>query len=126
MKNAPIIKIECDNRAVVFIIGVCHVSEESRRAVKNLIRSVQPDVVVLELCEGRKAILYEDEGTLRKELGKEGGGWFTLDPVNNLKKLYVFLAKKLGILPGGVRFYPSTPQLRWHYGCGPFPTPGMR
>ena len=102
MKNAPIIKIEyCCNGPVVFIIGVCHVSEESRRAVKNLIRSVQPDVVVLELCEGRKAILYEDEGTLRKELGKEGGGWFTLDPVNNFKKLYVFLAKKLGILPGG-------------------------
>ena len=87
MKNAPIILIEYENGLLVYIIGVCHVSKESRQAVKNLIRSVQPDVVVLELCEGREAILHEDESTLREGLGKEGLGWFTLDPGTNIKKL---------------------------------------
>ena len=105
LKNAPIIRIEYENGPqsgpLVFIIGVNHVSEESRRAVKNLIRTVQPDVVVLELCEGREAILYVDESTLREQLAKEDLGGFTLDPVTNIKKLYVFLANKLGVLPGG-------------------------
>ena len=101
LKNASIIRIEYQNGPLVFIIGVNHVSEESRRAVKNLIRSVQPDVVVLELCEGREAILYVDESTLREQLAKEDLGGFTLNPVTNIKKLYVFLANKLGVLPGG-------------------------
>ena len=105
LKNAPIIRIEYENGPqsgpLVFIIGVNHISEESRRAVKNLIRTVQPDVVVLELCEGRETILYEDEGILREELAKEDLGGFTLNPVTNIKKLYVFLANKLGVLPGG-------------------------
>ena len=100
-RNNPIILIDNADGSLVYVIGVCHVSEDSRRAVKNLIRNVQPDVVLLELCEGREAFLYKDEGNLREGLAKEGLGWWSLDVVNNKKKLYVILARKLGILPGG-------------------------
>ena len=102
-KSTPIIMIDNSNGSLVYVIGVCHVSEDSRRAVKNLIRNVQPDLVILELCEGRKALLYEDEGTLREGLAKEEFGWFgfTFDAVANMKKLYVILGTKFGILPGG-------------------------
>ena len=100
-RKVPIIMIENSNGSIVYVIGTCHVSEDSRRAVKKLIRTVRPDFVILELCEGRDAIPYEDEGSLRKSLSQEGLGWFTLDPVKNMKKLYVILAKKFGILPGG-------------------------
>ena len=100
-RKVPIIMIENSNGSIVYVIGTCHVSEDSRRAVKKLIRTVRPDFVILELCEGRDAILYQDEGSLRESLSQEGLGWFTLDPVKNMKKLYVILAKKFGILPGG-------------------------
>ena len=97
LENTPLIARIEDN---VYVIGVCHVAESSQVAVKNLIRSVQPDVVVLELCESREGILFVDEDTRREALGKEDLGGFTLDPGTNIRKLYAFLAKKLGLLPG--------------------------
>ena len=54
--NFPIKRERNDSK--VYIIGVVHYSMESRRTVKNLIRKVQPHIVVLEECEERVASLF--------------------------------------------------------------------
>ena len=90
--------LERGNGAIVYLIGTNHASETSAHEVADLIRNVQPDFVVLELCEGRAKLLYQDEQTLTEGLqGSEKG--FTLDFGSNLRKMYKSISK-LEILPG--------------------------
>ena len=90
--------LERGNGAIVYLIGTNHASETSANEVADLIRNVQPDFVVLELCEGRAKLLYQDEQTLTEGLqGSEKG--FTLDFGSNLRKMYKSISK-LEILPG--------------------------
>ena len=90
--------LERGNGAIVYLIGTNHASETSAHEVADLIRNVQPDFVVLELCEGRAKLLYQDEKTLTEGLqGSETG--FTLDFGSNLRKMYKSISK-LEILPG--------------------------
>lgn len=46
------------NGCVVHLLGTSHVSETSATEVRELIRVVRPDVVVLELCESRRSLMY--------------------------------------------------------------------
>ena len=90
--------LERGNGAIVYLIGTNHASETSANEVADLIRNVQPDFVVLELCEGRAKLLYQDEQTLTDGLqGSEKR--FTLDFGSNLRKMYKSISK-LEILPG--------------------------
>ena len=43
---------------VVHLLGTSHVSETSATEVRELIRVVRPDVVVVELCESRRGLMY--------------------------------------------------------------------
>lgn len=52
------------NPSRVVIIGTAHVSEKSVEEVKSVIRILKPDVVAVELCEGRSNAL---EGTAQEE-----------------------------------------------------------
>eukprot|EP00466_Bigelowiella_natans_P009076 jgi/Bigna1/87635/estExt_fgenesh1_pg.C_220145 len=48
----------------IYIIGTAHVSDQSAKDVARVIRTVDPDNVVVELCRSRSATLYiDDEGT---------------------------------------------------------------
>jgi len=42
-----------DTNKDIFIIGTSHVSKKSAEAVRNLIRDVKPDTIVIELCQAR-------------------------------------------------------------------------
>lgn len=51
----------------VYVVGTAHFSVESQKEVAELIRKVQPTVVVLELCAARSNILKLDEETVLRE-----------------------------------------------------------
>ena len=53
--------------AKVFLIGTAHFSRESQTDVSQVMRAVQPDIVVLELCKSRTNILHMDEETILSE-----------------------------------------------------------
>lgn len=52
----------CREPEVVFIVGTSHVSAESAKDVDLVVSTVQPDAVVVELCKGRSAVLYQEQG----------------------------------------------------------------
>lgn len=51
----------------VYLVGTAHFSEKSQDDVSLVIRNVQPDVVMVELCPSRVHILRHDERTLLEE-----------------------------------------------------------
>ena len=46
----------------IFIIGTCHVGTLSKDDVTTTIRAVEPDVVMIELCDSRKEMLKDGSG----------------------------------------------------------------
>jgi len=46
--------------AEAYVLGVSHVSRESCKLIEELIQSVQPDAVMLELCHERTGLLVDD------------------------------------------------------------------
>ena len=95
----------------VYLVGTAHFSEQSNRDVQETIRLVQPNVIVLELCKSRLAILSLDEKTLLeesstlslekithniREQGLVQGVMYTL-----LLSLSAHLTRELGMAPGG-------------------------
>lgn len=95
----------------VYLVGTAHFSLESNRDVEKTIRKIQPNVVVLELCKSRLAILSLDEKTLleessnlslekiRENIHDQGfvqGVMYTL-----LLSLSAHLTRELGMAPGG-------------------------
>ncbi|XP_047641877.1 traB domain-containing protein isoform X2 [Phacochoerus africanus] len=51
----------------VYVVGTAHFSDDSKKDVVKTIREVQPDVVVVELCQYRVSMLKMDERTLLRE-----------------------------------------------------------
>lgn len=51
----------------IYIVGTAHFSKESQDDVSFVIRNVQPDVVMVELCSSRIHMLNHDEKTLLEE-----------------------------------------------------------
>ncbi|XP_049532244.1 traB domain-containing protein [Anopheles darlingi] len=97
--------------AKVYLVGTAHFSESSQRDVSLVMRNVQPNVVMLELCPSRVHILRHDEQTLLEEaknmnLAKMRTIIQTNGSINGL--FYILLlsmnakfTKKLGMAPGG-------------------------
>ncbi|XP_063705333.1 traB domain-containing protein isoform X2 [Culicoides brevitarsis] len=98
-----------ENKA--FLVGTAHFSEKSKNDVSFVIRNVQPDVVMVELCPSRVHLLRHDEKTLLEEakdinLTKIRNVIKTNGVVNGL--FYILLinmnakiTKDLGMAPGG-------------------------
>ncbi|KAK0167434.1 hypothetical protein PV327_004833 [Microctonus hyperodae] len=53
--------------AKVYLVGTAHFSKESQDDVSTIIQAVQPNIVMVELCEARVHILQLDEETVIKE-----------------------------------------------------------
>ncbi|KAK0077286.1 hypothetical protein PV326_010133 [Microctonus aethiopoides] len=53
--------------AKVYLVGTAHFSKESQEDVSTIIQAVQPNIVMVELCEARVHILQLDEETVIKE-----------------------------------------------------------
>lgn len=60
--------LESENGGKVYLIGTAHFSEESCKDVESVIRRVQPNVVVLEICSERITTLTLDEKVLMKRI----------------------------------------------------------
>ncbi|XP_077025344.1 traB domain-containing protein isoform X2 [Tamandua tetradactyla] len=95
----------------VYVVGTAHFSDDSKRDVVKTIRAVQPDVVVVELCQYRVSMLKMDESTLLRE-AKE----ISLEKLQQavrqngvmsglmqmlLLKVSAHITEQLGMAPGG-------------------------
>lgn len=95
----------------VYLVGTAHFSEQSQDDVSMVIRNVQPDVIMVELCPARIHILKHDEKTLLEEArdmnmtkvrniihssGVINGVFYIL-----LLNMSAKITKELGIAPGG-------------------------
>jgi pheromone shutdown protein TraB len=95
----------------VYLVGTAHFSLESQQEVIELIRQVEPNVVVLELCNERRNILTLDEEAILKQ-SKEMNISKTIElmkqttPIQGIMQsllitLYAKITKELGFAPGG-------------------------
>jgi pheromone shutdown protein TraB len=55
--NNTLQRVQWGPRLKVYLLGTAHVSNDSCRDVQLLLESVQPDVIMVELCEARMALL---------------------------------------------------------------------
>ncbi|XP_042804124.1 traB domain-containing protein isoform X3 [Panthera tigris] len=124
----------------VYVVGTAHFSDDSKRDVVKTIREVQPDVVVVELCQYRVSMLKMDESTLLQE-AKE----ISLEKLQQavrqngvmsglmqmlLLKVSAHITEQLGMAPGGEfreAFKEPLPQAskvpfcKFHLGDRPIP-----
>lgn len=95
----------------IFLVGTAHFSSESQEDVSTTIRAVEPDVVMVELCDSRERILSLDEETILSEskslnstkimeIIKDAGFLQGISYVL-LLNLSAHITKKLGMAPGG-------------------------
>ena len=95
----------------VYLVGTAHFSLESQKEVSDLIRRVQPNRVVLELCPARVNILNLDEETVLRE-AKDMNVNKILKLIKEtsvihgllqslLIRLYAKVTEELGLAPGG-------------------------
>jgi len=103
--------VSSNSGAKVYLIGTAHFSKESCEDVSLVIRGVQPDIVMVELCKARTNILHLDEETIIEEAqnldfeksleiirsqGSVQGIMYLL-----LLSMSAHLTKELGMAPGG-------------------------
>uniref|UniRef100_A0A671MV44 TraB domain-containing protein-like n=1 Tax=Sinocyclocheilus anshuiensis TaxID=1608454 RepID=A0A671MV44_9TELE len=97
--------------SIVYLVGTAHFSDSSKKDVATMIRAVQPDVVVVELCQYRVSMLKMDEKTLLKEAKdinlekvqqaiKQNGVMSGLMQIL-LLKVSAHITEQLGMAPGG-------------------------
>jgi pheromone shutdown-related protein TraB len=94
-------KITKDNKEII-LLGTAHVSKASAMEVADNIRELQPDVVAIELCQGRFDNLNNDNKYENLDIGeviKKGQAFFVLS--NLLLSAYQKkMGDKIGIKPG--------------------------
>ncbi|XP_055250698.1 traB domain-containing protein isoform X1 [Moschus berezovskii] len=120
----------------VYVVGTAHFSDDSKRDVAKTIREVQPDVVVVELCQYRVSMLKMDERTLLRE-AKE----ISLEKLQQavrqngvasglmqmlLLKVSAHITEQLGVAPGGefreaFKEASRVPFCKFHLGDRPIP-----
>ncbi|RNA20109.1 traB domain-containing -like [Brachionus plicatilis] len=110
----------------VYLVGTAHFSLESQQEVRDLIQKVQPNRVVLELCQSRRGILNLDEETiirdakdmnyskLRKLIKETSIAHGLLQYL--MVNLYAKVTEELGIGPGG-EFRVANNEARKIDGC---------
>ncbi|XP_046386361.1 traB domain-containing protein isoform X2 [Ischnura elegans] len=95
----------------VYLVGTAHFSKESQEDVAEVIRAVQPHVVLVELCKARVNILQLDEQTILEEAKNinfekikstiQQNGLFHGIMNILLLSMSAHLTKELGMAPGG-------------------------
>ncbi|MEE6481112.1 hypothetical protein FKM82_012756 [Ascaphus truei] len=120
----------------VYIVGTAHFSDSSKQDVVKTIQEVQPDVVVVELCQYRVSMLKMDEKTLLKEAKeinleklqqaiKQNGVMSGLMQML-LLKVSAHITEQLGMAPGGefreaFKEASKVPFCKFHLGDRPIP-----
>ncbi|KAG2469113.1 TRABD protein, partial [Polypterus senegalus] len=104
-------KLQAEDGSLVYLVGTAHFSESSKQDVVKTIQAVQPDVVLVELCQYRVSMLKMDERTLLKEAKeinmekvqqaiKQNGVMSGLMQIL-LLKVSAHITEQLGMAPGG-------------------------
>ncbi|OXB71139.1 UNVERIFIED_CONTAM: hypothetical protein H355_006869 [Colinus virginianus] len=88
---STVTELDTEDGSKVYVVGTAHFSDSSKKDVVKTIQEVQPDVVVVELCQYRVSMLKMDEKTLLKE-AKE----------INLEKLQQAIKQKLPMALGEI------------------------
>ncbi|KAK9399525.1 traB domain-containing protein [Crotalus adamanteus] len=120
----------------VYVVGTAHFSDSSKKDVVKTIQEVQPDVVVVELCQYRVSMLKMDERTLLKEAKeinleklqqaiKQNGLMSGLMQML-LLKVSAHITEQLGMAPGGefreaFKEASKVPFCKFHLGDRPIP-----
>ena len=103
--------LQCPNGSTVYIVGTAHFSKESVEDVRKTIAKMNPNTVVLELCQDRQMILHYSEedilreartmtfGKLRSFIRRDG---FIAGLTQSIfLKLSAQFTQQLGVAPGG-------------------------
>ncbi len=86
----------------IHIIGTAHVSKESVREVKEIIKSIQPDTVCVELCKARYESMFHEDKWKNMDIVKvikENKAFYLLIQLV-LSSFYKKIGDKLGVRPG--------------------------
>ncbi|MBN3322877.1 TRABD protein, partial [Atractosteus spatula] len=129
-------QLQAPDGSVVYLVGTAHFSDSSKRDVAMTIRAVQPDVVVVELCQYRVSMLKMDEKTLLREAKdinlekvqqaiRQNGVMSGLMQIL-LLKVSAHITEQLGMAPGGefreaFREASRVPFCKFHLGDRPIP-----
>ncbi|XP_078678473.1 traB domain-containing protein-like isoform X2 [Branchiostoma floridae x Branchiostoma belcheri] len=126
--------LDTEDGGKVYVIGTAHFSEESQQDVIKTIETVQPDVVLVELCKSRVNILQLDEKTLLEEakninMGKVKAAIKQSGLVTGLMQILLLhmsahITEQLGMAPGGefrtaFRQAQQVPSCKVHLGDRP-------
>jgi len=105
-------QIVTNDGAYIYIVGTAHFSEASQNDVEKVIKILQPDIVMVELCAGRVGLLKYDEESLMKAAKevnfeklkfsiKETGSVVSGVMQMLLLSMSAHITKELGMAPGG-------------------------
>lgn len=129
-------KLTAPDGSILYLVGTAHFSDSSKKDVAMTIRAVQPDVVVVELCQYRVSMLKMDEKTLLREAKdinlekvqqaiKQNGVMSGLMQIL-LLKVSAHITEQLGMAPGGefreaFKEAGRVPFCKFHLGDRPIP-----
>uniref|UniRef100_A0A670JBN3 Selenoprotein O n=1 Tax=Podarcis muralis TaxID=64176 RepID=A0A670JBN3_PODMU len=133
---STVTELSTEEGSKVYVVGTAHFSDSSKRDVVKTIQEVQPDVVVVELCQYRVSMLKMDEKTLLKEAKeinleklqqaiKQNGVMSGLMQML-LLKVSAHITEQLGMAPGGefreaFKEASKVPFCKFHLGDRPIP-----
>ena len=120
-------KVVTDDGAYIYVVGTAHFSKASQDDVEKVIRILQPDVVMVELCSSRVGVLkYDEESLLQaaKEVNltklryaiREAGSVVSGVMQMLLLSMSAHITKQLGMAPGG-EFRVACQEARQIPGC---------
>ncbi|PRW56496.1 actin binding [Chlorella sorokiniana] len=92
--------LQAANGAPVYVLGISHVSKESCQQIEQLIRLVQPDIVLVELCKDRTGLLVDPDAPQPQT-------WYT-------PRVSITGLPSTGAAPAG---WPTADQLLGHLKC---------
>ncbi|KAE9554754.1 hypothetical protein FO519_002015 [Halicephalobus sp. NKZ332] len=98
-------------KSKVYLVGTAHFSKKSQADVRQVVKQTQPDVLLIELCGSRLAILNMDKDTLLEQaknlnheriitMVKQDGFSQTILHIL-LLQTSAYIARQLGMAPGG-------------------------
>ncbi|XP_048659163.1 traB domain-containing protein isoform X4 [Marmota marmota marmota] len=136
--NLPrtVTQLVAEDGSRVYVVGTAHFSDDSKRDVVKTIREVQPDVVVVELCQYRVSMLKMDERTLLREAQEVSleklqqavrqNGLMSGLMQMLLLKVSAHITEQLGMAPGGefreaFKEASKVPFCKFHLGDRPIP-----
>ncbi|KAK9516948.1 hypothetical protein VZT92_024853 [Zoarces viviparus] len=129
-------RLTAPDGSLLYLVGTAYFSDSSKQDVATMIRAVQPDVVVVELCQYRVSMLKMDEITLLRDAKdinldkvqqaiKQNGLMSGLIEILLLKDV-ARITEQLGMAPGGEfreAFIEAgqVPFCKFHLGDRPIP-----